>query len=123
MKRFSIENEEEKQLAWFCLHAVQLCGGIFEHPAGSSFFHASRLKPTISVNQSWWGFPTPKRTYLYFQDCKPLAHPLSFNSIPKRVSELHSSVRSLAPIEFNRWLIDCALLVYHTAHHSAKNFE
>lgn len=67
MKAFANDNKDEKELAWFCLNKVLRNGGIFEHPAGSSFFKEAGITQNIySVDQSWWGFPARKRTYFVF---------------------------------------------------------
>lgn len=38
LKSFAKNKPEEKKLALLCWEIVQANGGIFEHPAGSSFF-------------------------------------------------------------------------------------
>lgn len=38
LKHFAKPNDYEKDLAFFVLEKIQRYGGIFEHPAGSSFF-------------------------------------------------------------------------------------
>jgi len=119
MKAFARIDPEQKALAFFCLEKVMQNGGIFEHPAGSSFFQAAGIRPTISINQSWFGFPAQKKTYLYFHRCKPIAVPLSFDavervlnnskSMPKsrRRPELPKWQRSIMPPAFCAWLIEC----------------
>lgn len=116
MKAFANDNPDEKELAFFCLQKVIRNGGIFEHPAGSTFFkEAGITKNLYSVDQSWWGFPARKRTYLFFHKCKPLAVPL-FNTIPTHVvtstrgsfkwPEMKKSQRSTTILPFATWLID-----------------
>jgi hypothetical protein len=109
LKAFSKFSAKDKNLAILCWHYVNQNGGIFEHPAGSSFFDYIGADRTnlLSVNQSWWGFPATKRTYLYFSRCKAIAHPLSFDLVPGGVCDLHSSQRSLMPAAFCKFLIDC----------------
>jgi len=113
MRTFAKEDQEEKALAFFCYDKVKTNGGIFEHPAGSSFFKIAGIRSSeiYSVDQSWFGFPCRKRTYLYFSKCKPLQFPLRFEAITKTVDQLHSSSRSDTTILFAEWLIKCALQV------------
>ena len=106
LKSFSTPDPYEKDLAWFCLEKVKANGGIFEHPAGSSFFKEAGIKP-FSIDQFWFGFPCKKRTYLYFSKCKPVAVPLRFDAIEKTVDQLHSSRRSDTTEQLARWFINC----------------
>lgn len=115
MKAFANDKPDEKELAFFCLNKVIRNGGIFEHPAGSTFFkEAGITKNLYSVDQVWWGFPARKRTYLFFHGCKPLPVPL-FNSIPTHVvtisrggfkwPEMKKSERSTTTLSFANWMI------------------
>jgi hypothetical protein len=107
-RSFARSNIAEKDLAFFCLNIVHKNGGIFEHPAGSCFFKVANInmKRVISVDQSWWGFPARKRTYLYYVHCAPCQTPLSFNAIESKVCDLHSSSRSIMPLSFCQFLIN-----------------
>lgn len=107
MKNFAKENTREKELAMFCLEHVQVNGGIFEHPAGSSFFKYAGITPTISVNQNWFGFPGEKRTYLYFSKCSPLSFPISFDLPLMRLDKMAYRDRSTTTLDFANWLISC----------------
>lgn len=118
MKAFSNDDPEQKALANFCLDELKKYGGIFEHPAGSDVFRELDWPEggkIYSVDQSWWGFPARKRTYLFFYKCKPIAHPLNFEPVmfvvasSKNVKrpEMKKSQRAITPIEFNQWLVDC----------------
>lgn len=123
MKAWANANVSEKELAYFCLQKVIRNGGIFEHPAGSSFFkEAGITKGIYSVDQSWWGFPARKRTYLFFHGCKPLAFPMN-DTIPNKVMAtgfikrgkvpnyrgryLPKSMNSTTVLSFAKWMIDC----------------
>lgn len=107
MRGFAHDNPREKELAWFCLEKVQRNGGILEHPRGSSFFHAAGIRPTLSVNQSWFGFAGRKTTYLYFVGFKPQAFPITFDCPTKLVERMSSKERSRQPLAFCEWLIKC----------------
>lgn len=116
MKAFANDNPDEKELAYFCLNKVIRNGGIFEHPAGSTFYkEVGILKDVYSIDQSWWGFPARKRTYLFFRDCKPLPYPL-FQHIPivrvgsrkgKKDPEISKTMRSTTVLSFAQYLINC----------------
>jgi len=97
----------QKELAFFCLEKVQSNGGIFEHPANSSFFKTAGIKPTISIDQSWFGFPARKPTWLFFSKCKPLPVPLRFEAIQKKVEQMWSHERSITTKDFALWMIKC----------------
>ena len=108
LKNFAIENDYTKSLAHFCFQRVLDNGGIFEHPAGSSFFREVGIQnKIISIDQHWFGFPARKRTYLYFHKCEPIQLPLNFNAIENNVAGLHSSKRSTTTINFAEYLIAC----------------
>lgn len=120
MRAFSKPNADEKELAWFCLNKVLRNGGIFEHPMGSSFFKEAGITNNIySIDQSWFGFPARKRTYLFFHKCKPLSLPL-MQHLPTHVlginsklsaaqkalrKELPKSQRSTTVLAFANWMI------------------
>ncbi|SRR6266498_5595238 len=110
---FAHNRPEEKELAYFCFDAVNKCGGIFEHPAGSHFFKTANadFNKIISVNQSWFGYRARKRTYLYYNLTSMASHPLSFDAEQTTMSSGYSTRnRSLTPVAFNEWLIQSILL-------------
>lgn len=107
LRQFARIDERSKALAWFCLEKVKANGGIFEHPSGSDFFKAAGIKPTISIDQNWFGFPARKRTYLYFHGYKPIAHPLTFTYATRTVESMGQEARSIMPLQFCQWLVDC----------------
>lgn len=105
LKHFAIYNREERDLAHFCLEKIHKNGGILEHPEGSSFFKEAGIKPTISIDQFWFGFPARKRTYLYFHGYKPVQMPLKFDAIEKKVTQMSYKKRSDTTKELAIWLI------------------
>jgi hypothetical protein len=109
MKAFSKKNVNHLELAKFCVETILKNGGILEQPMGSNMFKFFGLdyKKVYSVNQSWWGFRCTKKTILYFEQCKPLQMPITFNAPAYTVCELHSSMRSRMTIEFCEYLIKC----------------
>jgi hypothetical protein len=109
LKAFAKEDKLEKELALFCWEKIQVNGGIFEHPLGSSFFkfvNADRKKMFV-VHQSWWGFPARKPTILYFNNFSPLATPISFDAIQTTVDKIAYRSRSKMPLNFCKWLVSC----------------
>ncbi len=64
----------EKDLALFCAEQITRVGGVMEHPAHSHFyqdygFADSKDWKITKVKQSWWGYPTQKRTWLLTPRC------------------------------------------------------
>lgn len=122
LKHMAIQDSRQKDLAYFCWEVVNKNGGIFEHPAHSSFFKAVNAdkKKIICVDQHWWGFRLKKPTWLYFHNCKPAAHPLNFNCYQDYWRGGQRSWISIMPVEMCNWMIDAVrpLLVYHNSHHA-----
>lgn len=68
------EIEEEKRLGVWAVEQVMRWGGVLEQPAGSLLWDACQLPRcgdysdafcfTEYIEQSWFGFPTPKATWL-----------------------------------------------------------
>jgi hypothetical protein len=128
MRNFAKDDPDQKELAYFCLTKIIRNGGIFEHPAGSSFFKQAGLTKNIySVDQSWWGFPAVKRTYLFFHECRPLSFPFPSETPSKIVNTqlrkngsrhkkqdqfkssrmIPKSMNSTTVLPFAKYLIDC----------------
>lgn len=105
----------EKDLANFCMDVVLQNGGIFEHPAGSKFFKYRNIKPTAEVNQSWFGFPARKATWLYFHNCEPAKILIQPVVATRQVNNMNSEQRSIMPLRFCEYLIHCI--------HSTKPFN
>lgn len=67
--------KDERDLAWWAVHVVRLCGGVLEHPIGSRLWNEMRVGSDgvrdrfggtfIRVHQSWWGHRAQKHTGLY----------------------------------------------------------
>lgn len=106
LKAFAKENKEEKDLAFFCLEKIHKSRGILEHPAGSSFFKEAGIKPTLSVDLSWFGYSCKKLTYLYFFNCSPAQFPISFDLPQKKISDLKYGKRSQTPDLMIKWFLE-----------------
>ncbi|QTR47758.1 hypothetical protein J9253_07520 [Thiothrix litoralis] len=71
----------EKALAFFAVEQVRKCGGVLEHPAGSTLWQAAGLPEpgetdqaggfTLVVPQQWWGHKAEKMTRLYICGLRP----------------------------------------------------
>lgn len=109
LRKFAKQNDYEKNLAEFCYKKVQENGGVFEHPAQSSFFKefSVDMRKVISVDQSDFGFPAKKTTWLYVNGYKLPASPLrSEVRLLTTVPKMARKDRSRTTIEFAIWLID-----------------
>lgn len=106
LKGLANENAFYKDLAMFCLERIQLYGGILEQPEGSSFFKYAGIKPTLSIDQFWFGYPIRKRTWLYIHGFKPLPVPLRFDAIEKMFGQLTKPQRSFTTMQLAMWFVD-----------------
>jgi hypothetical protein len=129
LRAFSTAPACEKLTAVFAVHVVRQNGGVLEHPVGSSLWsHMSLPLPgkydkfggfTVCINQSWFGHPCKKPTFLYWCgiDIMSLdAYPLNFNAVeycissskngPDSLKEVHRSWRNRTPIALASYLIN-----------------
>lgn len=76
MRGLAKENKAEADLAFFCLETVRRVGGVLEHPYPSLFFRkAGLMEAAFVIDQSWFGFPSRKRTLLYVHGLGARAFP------------------------------------------------
>lgn len=76
MRGLAKKNKEEADLAYFCLETVRRVGGVLEHPFPSLFFReAGLMSQAVVIDQSWFGFPSRKRTLLYVNGLSPRLFP------------------------------------------------
>jgi hypothetical protein len=113
---------DEKALALHALAQVRRCGGVLEHPMGSSLWKEAQLPPpgcllddfggyTILIDQGWFGHSAPKPTYLYIVG-------VSRSDLPSYEVQLHRAVgrtldlspaeREKTPLSFAKWLVTVA---------------
>ncbi len=112
---------DEKALALFAVEQVRRCGGVLEHPWGSSLWHAAHLPHpgkvdawggwTLLVDQGWWGHAAPKPTYLYIvgigrEEIGDL--PVQIHRAAGRISKLSPAEREATPLPFARFLVGLA---------------
>lgn len=113
----------EKELAIWCVEKLKHCGGVLEHPAGSRLWsHLNLPLPlegerhgfwSLAVDQSWWRFPTRKKTWLLFSGIDPndVACPYLLRDgrgdgdVYERLSKRQRAATTLA---FAKWLVAIA---------------
>jgi hypothetical protein len=81
LRKLANPRPDEKALALFAVEKVRLSGGVLEHPAGSTLWHAAGLPYpgerdawggwTLPICQNWWGHRAEKKTWLYIVGCEP----------------------------------------------------
>lgn len=112
----------ERQLGIDAVSTVMREGGVLEQPAGSLLWDACQLsRPgrvddpfcyTIYVEQSWFGFPTPKPTWLLICGVpRSQVQMPDFNlrcQNPRSFNELNSFERSRTMGSFAEWLCQIA---------------
>lgn len=113
---------------WACL-AVQLCGGVLEHPAHSLLWSDQNLpRPgqtdkyggwTLPVLQKWWGHRAEKPTWLYICGISPSEIPLVPLTLGDASHVIQSSKRDhrphvtkaereATPLALAEWLVQLA---------------
>lgn len=108
----------EKDLAFFAVAAVQRCGGILEHPEGSTLWAAAHLPPpgglpdkfggrTIVIDQSSFGHRARKRTWLYHVGGTPPPQPPA-RQATTTVERMCRAERERTPLELAIWLVQFA---------------
>ncbi|MFT4267474.1 MAG: hypothetical protein QM586_09670, partial [Xenophilus sp.] len=124
LRHFAKPRPDEKALALFAVDQVRRCGGVLEHPWGSTLWQAAQLPLpghmpdawggfTLLVDQGWWGHAAPKPTYLYVvgvrrEDVPPM--PVQLRRAAGRTLDLSQADRERTPPAFARWLVDLALI-------------
>ena len=117
---------KEMELGVWAAGVVMREGGVLEHPAGSKLWPAANLPLlgdhadpfcfTIQIEQSWFGFPTPKRTWLLVcgvpkQSMPPI--PFRFMAESRRKFDMLSSRQRSATVrELAEWLVEIARLTW-----------
>lgn len=133
LRALATDDPATKALGPLCVEIVRRNGGILEHPRGSTLWaHSGLPRPgeprdewggwTIEVDQSWWGFPCRKRTWLYLVRTPLPQCPLDLREPELRVDtprsdkgreatavrHLPKSRRSETVPALCRWLVDLA---------------
>lgn len=121
LRHWAKPRPDEKALALFAVEQVRRCGGVLEHPWGSTLWHAARLPHpgkvdawggwTLLVDQGWWGHPAPKPTYLYIVGCSREnvgELPVQLHRAEGRTLKLSPADRERTPAAFARFLVGLA---------------
>lgn len=121
LRHWAKPRPDEKALALFAVEQVRRCGGVLEHPWGSTLWHAAQLPHpgkvdawggwTLLVDQGWWGHPAPKPTYLYIVGCSREnvgELPVQIHRAEGRTLKLSPADRERTPPAFARFLVDLA---------------
>lgn len=122
LRHWAKPRPDEKALALFAVEQVRRCGGVLEHPYGSTLWGAAELpKPgmppdawggwTLLVDQGWWGHAAPKPTYLYIVGCSRAdvgELPVQLRRAAGRTLQLSPAEREHSPPRFAAWLLDLA---------------
>lgn len=114
----------EMMLGMHCAMVTRSRGGVLEQPAHSRLWRCAgfpvpsapvlrtSLEWSIEVDQSHWGHPHAKSTWLYVSGLRRAdlpAMPLSFRPLrSSRLTDLTPGQRSATPIAFARWLVAVA---------------
>lgn len=121
LRHWAKPRPDEKALALFAVDQVRRCGGVLEHPWGSTLWHAAGLPHpgkvdawggwTLLVDQGWWGHPAPKPTYLYIvgvtkDEIGDL--PVQVQRAKGRTLDLSPADRERTPPAFARFLLNLA---------------
>ena len=135
LSHFAKPRPDEKQLAVWSIEQIRRYGGVLEHPRASKLWpFMGLLLPgkgkdeyggySLCVNQSWWGHPAEKKTFLYIVGCHEKClpdMPLNLDAIQYTISskvklksgrrskrELSKKQREVTPVEFAKWLVEVA---------------
>lgn len=121
LRHWAKPRPDEKALALFAVEQVRRCGGVLEHPWGSTLWHAAGLPHpgfvdsyggwTLLVDQGWWGHAAPKPTYLYIvgisrDEVGDL--PVQLQRAAGRTLKLSPADRERTPPAFARFLVGLA---------------
>lgn len=122
LRHWAKPRPDEKALALFAVDQVRRCGGVLEHPWGSTLWGAAGLpKPgegvdawggwTLLVDQGWWGHAAPKPTYLYIVGCDRDGVgelPVQLQRAAGRTLDLSPAERERTPLSFAKFLVSVA---------------
>ena len=122
LRHWAKPRHDEKALALFAVDQVRRCGGVLEHPHGSTLWGAAGLPLpgmpadawggwTLLVEQGWWGHAAPKPTYLYIVGCSRAdvgELPVQLRRAAGRTLELSPADRERTPPRFAAFLVALA---------------
>ena len=116
MAHFAKPAPGEKDLALFCTEQIARNGGVLEHPAHSRFVRLFEGNPQWKIcklNQSWFGYPTKKKTWLLMPahySVPEFPFVLESYGKDKQIFEhMSAKRRSHTTVQFATWLITLVL--------------
>jgi hypothetical protein len=126
LRQFANPRPDEKELALYAVEMVRRYGGVLEHPAESTLWEVADLpRPgyakdrfggfTYCINQSWWGHPAPKATWLYIVGAESWQLPdvpFHLGVAAGRVESLSRKAREATPVDLAKWLVDLATRIH-----------
>lgn len=108
----------EKHLAILCVEFLRICGGVLEHPAHSHLWehcklplpgHRNEFFECIQVDQHWFGYPTPKKTWLLLsRHPNDIEIPFSLRQPSKDWTQLSKHERMATTPKMAHFLVDIA---------------
>lgn len=116
--RYAWKCKQDKTCGPIAAEQVRRWGGVLEHPAHSKLWSACNLpRPhelpdvwgglTIEVDQSRWGHPCPKVTWLYLCRVRVVPSiPPPVETPPGRVEFQSRKARKITPPALAEWLIE-----------------
>lgn len=117
----------EKSLGLWCVRMVRTWGGVLEHPAHSRLFAAARMPLpsgqvdawggfTLYVEQQWFGYATPKATWVYVCGVPKRSIPpvpfLLVGASRAEQSGLSATARARSVAPFAEWLCQISRLAW-----------
>jgi hypothetical protein len=132
LRYFAKDDPKEKAMAVWAVEQVRACGGVLEHPVGSSLWREVDLpRPgsrdayggfTLPVDQSWFGHRARKPTLLYIVGIEPRCLPdlnysmnppsavieTEIRGRPGALPAVSRRERYATPLPFAEWLVSVA---------------
>lgn len=118
LSHFAKPRKDERDLAWWAVHVVRLCGGVLEHPLTSRLWREIGVRTygvrdqfggvLVPCDQAWFGHRARKRTGLYVVGPVPSMSQVDGGVAVTTVERMGRAERERTPVELARWLVDCA---------------
>lgn len=111
------DRDKDFTLAAHCINLLRRNGGVLEQPANTRMFKRFGLPlpgerfgglETHYVWQSWWGYPTRKKTWLCFSKVKPAKMPfnlLRYGNETETYNNMSHVDRAKTTLPFAEWLV------------------
>lgn len=103
----------ERAIAFYCLQKITKHGGVLEHPKHSKFVKYILRNPlwkVTEIHQSWFGYPTTKRTWLVTPARYIIPQPpfnlLTYGKERQIFENMSHNQRSKTTLQFAQYLIN-----------------